>query len=301
MCGIFGFVAAEGRALDARAVEGMLAELFVLSEPRGKEASGLVFAAAHTASVHKRPMPPTEMLRTPEYRSFLAEQLSHLHVVDGKLAAPIAAMGHCRLVTNGGQTQAENNQPIVGQRTIGIHNGIVVNHGELWRDLDAAAPTPESDTVVVVRLIDEEADRTGDIAVAVQRAFHRLQGTASVAILRADAGALVLATNIGSLYVADLGGFVVFTSERYSLTSFLAGRGLPTDAVRHLAPHEAAVVEFATGRLTPFRLDAAAPPAVPSRPNALILRDMAPPIRALRRCSRCILPSTYPFIDFAWV
>jgi glucosamine--fructose-6-phosphate aminotransferase (isomerizing) len=299
MCGIFGFVAAEGRPMDPSTLEGMLSELFILSEPRGKEASGLVFSAGSAAHVYKRPMPPTEMLRTPGYAAFLAEQMQRVTFRDGRLAAPMAAMGHCRLVTNGGQTRPENNQPIVGQRTIGIHNGIVVNHEALWRDVAADTPPPESDTVVVVRLIDEEADRTGDVVTAVRAAFARIQGTASVAILRADAEAMVLATNIGSLYVAALPGFTVFTSEGFSLSEFLRGRGLPTDGVRHLRAGDAAVVDAKTAALTLFRLDADEPrAAAPAHLHALTLRDMQPPALSLKRCSRCILPATYPFIDF---
>lgn len=292
MCGIFGFVAAEGQPLDRDAVKSMIADLFALSEPRGREASGLVVSAGGVAEVHKRPMPPSAMLKTKGYREFVHTQLQRADVHDGRLRAPIAAMGHCRLVTNGAQTTPENNQPIVGAHTIGIHNGIVVNHAALWAEVSTAPPT-DSDTAVVVRLVDEEAAQ-GDVGAAVGRVFERLQGTASVALLRDDLGAMVLATNNGSLYVADLDGLCVFTSERYSLATFLRRHRLDDTSIRQLAPGQAAWLDLTTAsaQITPL----GSGPRLEATPIAL--RDMSVPTADLQRCTRCILPSTYPFLTF---
>ena len=40
--------------------------------------------------------------------------------------------GHSRLVTNGTQLNSDNNQPVVKDNIIGIHNGIIVNSDSLW-------------------------------------------------------------------------------------------------------------------------------------------------------------------------
>ena len=296
MCGIFGFVASEGQSLAEADVRGMITELFRLSEPRGREASGLVFAADGCAEVHKRPLTPSSMLRTPGFRQFMEAQLARVPFRDGALGLPIAVMGHCRLVTNGAQTTSANNQPIVGKNTVGIHNGIVVNHDALWAELTDEPPT-ESDTTVVVRLVDAEADRAGDLAEAVRRAFERLEGTASVALLRNDAGMLALATNNGSLHVADLGGLCVFMSEGPALAAFLRARGLSAE-VRRLDSGQAALVGLSDAAVHTFALGGPERIDAPLARPPLALHDMGSPVSNLQRCTRCILPSTYPFIDF---
>ena len=43
------------------------------------------------------------------------------------------AFGHARLVTNGSQLNDSNNQPVVKDDIICIHNGIVVNADDLWK------------------------------------------------------------------------------------------------------------------------------------------------------------------------
>lgn len=297
MCGIFGFVAAPGQPLGHADLRDMIGTLFRLSEPRGREASGLVLLAAGEAAVHKRPLTPSAMLRTKAYRRFLDHQLARVPVVRGALDAPLTVLGHCRLVTNGAQTTPENNQPIVGEHTIGLHNGVVVNHAALWEQLTDDPPV-ESDTAVVVRLVDAEADASGDLVAAVSRAFDQLQGTASVALLRDDAGVLLLATNNGSLHVAHVDGFFVFTSERHSLAEFLRSRGRSAEGIRRLEPGEAAVVSLDDAAMHPFALAERGRPSAPLDGSPIALRDMGTPQGNLRRCTRCILPSTYPFIRF---
>ncbi|MEO0601903.1 MAG: hypothetical protein AAF211_10735 [Myxococcota bacterium] len=297
MCGIFGFVAAPGLPLGHDPVRDMVSTLFRLSEPRGREASGLVVSTGGTAAVHKRPLTPSAMLRTKEYRRFVDEQLARVRFVNGALDTPLTVLGHCRLVTNGAQTQLDNNQPIVGEHSIGIHTGIVVNHAALWGQLADEPPT-ESDTAVVVRLVDAEADATGDLVQALGRAFDRLEGTASIALLRDDAGMLLLATNNGSLHVVDLGGICVFTSERYSLAEFLRSRGWSTDGIRRLEPGEACLVGLNDAEVHTYPIHGESRPVAPLNAAPIALRDMGTAVQNLQRCTRCILPATYPFISF---
>jgi glucosamine 6-phosphate synthetase-like amidotransferase/phosphosugar isomerase protein len=72
-------------------------------------------------------MPVSELLATPEFRSINERLKSNYHKF------PIAAIGHSRLVTNGSQLKDHNNQPVVKDGIVGIHNGIIVNVEELWK------------------------------------------------------------------------------------------------------------------------------------------------------------------------
>jgi glutamine---fructose-6-phosphate transaminase (isomerizing) len=303
MCGIFGFVAAPGQALDPSAVRSIVESLFHLSEPRGREASGLVLVADGVAEVHKRPLQPSLMLRTPEYDRFVREGISRIGRDDsGRLVRPVAALGHCRLATNGAQSTPGNNQPIVADHTIGVHNGIIVNDESLWRSHPELTRRYRSDTEIVVRLVDSHANGRADLAQALRATFSELVGTASVALLRDDANALLLATNNGSLYTADLGGAFVFASERFILRSFLDQRHglgtLPSPTIEQLAPGSACIVSLETARPVRFRMGDDQPAAPLPAETRLVIREVRSIRGVLRRCTRCILPVTYPFITF---
>lgn len=298
MCGIFGFVGAPGAPLDERRISAMLAELFRLSEPRGKEASGLVLVTGGTAQVYKRPLRPSAMLRSQGYRRFVADGMRALDSVGGRLRSPVAIMGHCRLVTNGAEIEVGNNQPILATHTVGIHNGIVTNEASLWKRHPNLPRAYTVDSEVIFRLVDHHVDGGADLGRALVDTFSELEGTASVALIRDDAGALALATNHGSLYTAELGSVFAFASERHILERFLEGQPeLGAGAVRQLAAHSAMVVPLDTAR--PSRLSLQRPPErpVPTGPR-LALKDMPSRVDGLRRCTRCVLPDTYPFLTF---
>ena len=48
------------------------------------------------------------------------------------LKAPFLVLGHSRLQTNGQSEINTNNQPVVKDGAVGIHNGIIVNDNDLW-------------------------------------------------------------------------------------------------------------------------------------------------------------------------
>ena len=134
MCGIFGLIARTGASPDVPTIHHYLQDLFLLSEPRGQEASGLAVIADGAAQVFKRGMAPSAMLKTRGYGEFMNAAFSSVgHHPDDGLAAPVAAIGHCRLVTNGAEIIPGNNQPVMIDQTVGIHNGIVTNDSALWQ------------------------------------------------------------------------------------------------------------------------------------------------------------------------
>ena len=49
------------------------------------------------------------------------------------IGAALAIVGHSRLATNGTQSNVDNNQPVIVNGAVGIHNGIIVNDEQLWQ------------------------------------------------------------------------------------------------------------------------------------------------------------------------
>ena len=117
MCGIFGALTRTDAGHDAPFWEGSLRVLAKESQSRGKDSSGLVVHDHRdsTYRVFKGAIPLNSLLASRELSSFLRE-------FDPSGTA--VAIGHSRLVTNGSQLTADNNQPVIKnmmEKYIGKH------------------------------------------------------------------------------------------------------------------------------------------------------------------------------------
>jgi glutamine---fructose-6-phosphate transaminase (isomerizing) len=328
MCGIFGGVLASGSSLrEVSRLQACVEQLFLLSESRGKEAAGLALANDQELLVYKAAVSARRMITAPGYRALLSEGAANRH------PKGVAFIGHSRLVTDGGREINRNNQPVTVGGIAGIHNGIIVNHVDLWRRHGQLSRALEVDSEIIFALLRDQLSRGQSLSEATRRTFAELDGAASVAALLTDLDALVLATNNGSLYYRSdrTGSAFVFASESYILSQFAERHPeFAAAEATHLRAGQGLVVDFETLRATPFSLaadaGAAASPALTTRERARALTDRAspdpilpPPPRSaapfdaerfakrfpyvsmrdrLQRCSRCVLPETMPFVDF---
>ncbi len=335
MCGIFGLALTEPGRLDVDALRRTTAALFRLSETRGREAAGIAVLAPDAIHVYREPLPASAFVRRPAFRQVFQESLAAPRPPTDAGSAVI--IGHSRLVTNGSQELDLNNQPVVADGLVAVHNGIIVNDAELWRRFPQLQRCSEVDTEILLRLIGLHARENESLAHAIRRAFVEIRGTASVAALFGDRDLLLLATNNGSLYVAHRPGTALaFASESYILRRFLARHGKrlglrPAD-VQHCDAGSAMLldvrrldaVEFALGGGTlPADIPAAraasrvvrqtaSTSATAARPGndrvrrastteqrlAALVAEGYTRVPELRRCTRCILPETMPFIEF---
>jgi glutamine---fructose-6-phosphate transaminase (isomerizing) len=294
VCGIFGIVGA-GDADFVRGVE----TLFLLSESRGKEAAGLAFHDGREISVVKEPLPASALIRSHQYRSLIDD------VIRRRSPQRLAAVGHSRLVTNGRGAIAANNQPVIKDRAVAVHNGIIVNDAKIWADHPELTREAEVDTEAFLALFEKSRRDGQDEKAALARAFDAIEGTASVAILLADRAQLLLGTNTGSLYVcrpAEDRGFY-FASERYILQKAIERLG-HRGAIDAVAAGSGVVVDIRTLTADAFdfksRASATGSPGSVAAPLKItdLSRRKDPRYANLRRCTKCILPETMPFIDF---
>jgi asparagine synthetase B (glutamine-hydrolysing) len=308
MCGIFGFVGAAGAIGDSSSVQQAVRALIRLSEPRGREATGLAMALPAEIAIYRRPMPPSRVLAHPGFQRFLDETLP-----PGPAAGEVtglALVGHCRLVTNGTQAIEANNQPVVHERVVGVHNGIVTNPAELLTEVDGGPATVELDSDALFRHLGARLARGACTEAAVRETFARLEGEASIAMLAREENELLLATNCGCLYVveADAPRVLVFASEAHILRTFAGERhfGLGPRAVRRLEPGRALRVSIPGREIAEIDLRSGTPAVgrgagrstSPASAPRRALVDRTHGRIELRRCTRCILPATYPFITF---
>lgn len=245
------------------------------------------------------------MLARDDFKRFLADSLDQMDVdSDGKLAQPLTAFGHCRLVTNGAETLSDNNQPIMVDHSIGLHNGIVANDDALWQEYGDITRQSHVDSEVIFRLIDRHVGEGDDVLAALNKTFSEMEGAASIAFLRDDLDGLMLATNTGSLYFAQLkeSGFFVFSSEHYILSEFLKQKTLKTTeispAVEQLKAGSGCLVSFNDIAIDHFKLSDMASIPPNKKPTPITLIDKSDSISEIKRCTKCVTPASYPFIEF---
>lgn len=330
MCGILG-ITCSAQSLSAPGTKSLLKQLYLLSESRGKEASGLAVRKPDGIRFVRTPFPASELVNS---RVYSAE----LNVNSNSEDHPVAVIGHSRLVTNGYEHENRNNQPVVSGVAIAVHNGIIVNHEEIWEKHPDLLRTTELDSEIIPALLSQYARSGLSMEEWMPGLFSEIRGTASTAVLLADRPVLMLATNNGSLYYVQNkeNTEVVFASERFILETAIArskAPGFQQNHVKQLNPGTYLVVDFGQhlvfqGVLSGKQNGAFTLPAshqsvpvtevvekVSNRP-VQVNRSMeysldsipvqferfaqirTDAVGNLRRCTRCILPETFPFIAY---
>lgn len=324
MCGIFGLLVPASTAFESSELRRSLDRLFRLSESRGKEAAGLALRTGDQIRVYKRNVPASQFLRETRYRQLFRQGLFASD-------APIAAIGHSRLVTNGSEEIHRNNQPVITADTVGIHNGIIVNADPLWQTFDHLERQSEVDSEVLFQLIRHFVDHGASLGDATLQTFQQSTGQASIAALFADFDRLLLYTNNGSLYVATHPNneIFLFASERHILDRMVAKSPVMLRFgqldIRKVPPGEGMVIDLTNLQRQSLQDDDSTPRGegglsivdvlqeageVPVVESFEIQEQQFPAeleeafeachqaIAHLRRCQRCLLPETMPFLIF---
>ena len=117
-------------------------------------------------------------------------------------------IGHTRWATHG-VPSPRNAHPHISHsgRTVVVHNGIVENFRELRAELEAEGVqfASETDTEVIVHLIQRERDAGLPLVEAVRCAVLRLRGAHAIVVLSADEPDRLVAVRIGNAGGVALG------------------------------------------------------------------------------------------------
>ena len=184
MCGIVGAISAK------QDVTPLLVDGLKCLEYRGYDSAGIALA------VHGR----IERRRV----------VGKVHGLVTALAqAPVqGALGiaHTRWATHG-EPSERNAHPHISQQVAVVHNGIIENYAVLRAELISAHYmfSSQTDTEVIVHLIDFYYQHSRDFFTAVQQAVARLHGAYALAIIHADYPHRLLAIRSGSPLVVGLG------------------------------------------------------------------------------------------------
>lgn len=113
-------------------------------------------------------------------------------------------IGHTRWATHGipNDINAHPHLDCSGKIAV-VHNGIIENYADLKRDLVMRGHTfrSETDTEVIVHLIEEEYAKKPDLLNAVQAAVPKLEGSYAILVIVAGEDRIVAARNASPLVV----------------------------------------------------------------------------------------------------
>ncbi len=319
MCGIFGMNNLEGGSYSDYSIG--INRLFRLSESRGKEAAGVCLVNESKITICKGSLQATKFIKRSEYRNSLKAQF--------ELAKEYRfAMGHARMITNGSLDNS-NNQPVIYNDLVAIHNGIIVNDDEVWKKYIDIKRYAEVDTEVLLGLI--EHFYKGNLINAFMKSMEEIEGSVSIALLSKHTDDLLLYTNIGSLYVLTNQSKtrLVFASERYILEKFIEAEkkasAFDVPSIFKINPDSGMLINLKTNDIRYFdksnhfgnhveggkekEIEYIQMNSIKQVSDSINLNVKYSElkklmgvnesnIRNLRRCTKCLLPETFPGITF---
>ncbi len=330
MCGIFGVTITKESELR-KDFKSVLQSLFLLSESRGKEASGFAINDGKEVRFLKTPFPASMLVKSRVFEDEVRRLLSDNNEF-------YSVIGHSRLVTNGYEQFNENNQPVVKNNMAVIHNGIIVNSNELWSKYSDESKLTDLDSELIPTLVRRFYQEDKNFSHSLTKFYSEIYGMTSIAILPFDSNNLILATNNGSLYFAESSkhGAFIFASERFILDALIKDKGLqqvfPASHVHHLPANHACAVSLQTSAFEVIELEKSSPgfsnisnsielkpseikgkiskhplhintsmeyrlAAIPN-PIEGEVKSRSSYIENLKRCKKCILPESFPYIEF---
>lgn len=268
MCGIFGIVDIENNINTKN-----LKTLALHAKQRGIDASGLIVQSENNIDIYRAD-------------AGIDKLLNKVNINNKNLV-----LGHSRLVTNG----FVDNQPVFRDELILIHNGIVTNCDDLWSEDRNRKQLIDSEIIPVI--FSEAIQKGQSIESSVEKVFQECEGVVSAALFSKKHSKLILMSNNGSLYYGEKDTQFGFSSEEWPLVdaNFDNVKQLKGFKIINIDKSTNTIKEHSLLKRTRTTLVPVVPAFLKNTPEAEMLEENNP---NLKRCTKCILPSTMPFISF---
>jgi glucosamine--fructose-6-phosphate aminotransferase (isomerizing) len=198
-------------------------------------------------------------------------------------------LGHSRLITNG----LGDNQPVVRGKIATIHNGIIVNEDEVWKKLTVKRLFT-IDSELIVAITEEYLSQNKPIEDIPNVILSLCKGVISCVIVLPEHGKLLLFSNNGSLYIGESAGRTYFASESYGLQLINCENIVQVKDDFKIVEIPKSELEFSIidhnvrieNLIPEFKYN--------TKEESLLLYEKF----NIKRCAKCILPETMPFIKF---
>lgn len=264
MCGIFGGIS------PTPIPKKNINLLASFAQHRGKDSSGMVWFDGNQYVVKKRDLKIRKTIK------------------EVKLDSIKVFAGHSRLITNGFM----DNQPVLRNGIIAIHNGIILNSDDIWKNI-SSKPFLKIDSEVLPALASYFLLTGVKLDKIPELILENCTGSISAVLIFPNLGKLLLFSNTGSLYLGWKDGAKYFSSERFPLTKLgCEGINQITSGIIETIP--ASDLNLMVDTKSENRRNLI--PSFEWDHNETKLLDY--PQIEVRRCTKCILPETMPFIKF---
>lgn len=223
MCGIVGAVA-------VRDVPEILIEGLRRLEYRGYDSAGLAVIPKGAATIERR--------RQVGKVQALVDEVEE-QPINGQIG-----IAHTRWATHGVPSRANAHPHMSNDHIALVHNGIIENFETLRDELQAEGYefTSETDSEVIVHLLDKHYKQTQDLLVALKQVVKRLEGAYAIGAIVANDPSRIVAARSGSPLVIGTG-----IGENFIASDVLALRPV-TDRFKFL--EEGDIVEIRHDKVT---------------------------------------------------
>jgi len=175
MCAIFGLGFQKGSMFNPKDIKEVVKKLLLSCEPRGTHATGIAIANEDEVTVVKHNIRASQFIRTKEFNESFDKHVKFTGDRENRPTTQI--IGHCRFQTKGSHTNNDNNHPIVCDRVIGTHNGMIGNDDVLFKGYNIKRKA-QVDSEIIFRMIESRLDRMKEsMPEAIRATAEKLSGS----------------------------------------------------------------------------------------------------------------------------
>lgn len=260
MCGILGIAFQKGHNMrDSQEVQLILKRLLIASRARGGDATGVAFVNMEKATVIKQHIPATDFVDTKFYNKMV---LKHL-VMEGKPKdlpkEPLIILGHTRAKTKGTQLDRHNNHPIIANKVIGVHNGVISNDEDLFsRHESNVERKARVDSEVIFRLIDFYANGINRPMIrSIKRTTRQLIGGFACATVNISEPWMLYLFRGGGpidIYRYPERGLIIFASSKFFIDDAVEDIDLGRQAIIPIEESDGLAINVQENKQTRFKI-----------------------------------------------
>ena len=338
MCGIFGVIAGGGSTLPPRLIADSLTRLYRLSETRGKESAGLAALADDDIRVLKQPIPASRFIRTSVYRRVVDEVVRNGNGHERPSRPIALMGHSRLVTNGAQEDNENNQPVVAGGMVGIHNGIIVndAELWRRYPDMHRQHEVDTEVLLSLIRRFQEqgenliEAARRAFAAIEGCAAVSVFFSDFDQVLLATNNGSLYLCR-------AKRANACIYASEEYILEQLLHSAALREKLGEYeltaLQPGDGRLIDLQTGAVETFRvlggdvvplpLDggrsprrivdlssemepetrgyrtaAYSPKVSQGADNPELLFEGKERIDALQRCTRCLIPESFPFIDF---
>jgi predicted glutamine amidotransferase len=313
MCGIFGFTSFNSN-LDINDYRDITKSFLLLSETRGKDATGIVSISNKEIRLFKKNVPPKKLVKCIEYNQLFKDTFKNNDKIDDNHSLTI--LGHSRMVTSGSDDNNYNNQPVLIQNSLIFHNGIFSNY-DYVKEKFGYEPKYEVDTEFIAYFLDNRFNDKKDINLIFNELDEIFEGTASLCVVNKSLNCLLLYTNNASLYYTYIKQLKLFAfaSEEFTLISLNKKLGINSPILQlqnkkvlkvNIDNYEKEEFIYSTDELK--IIDYSSYTNYNKQNNSNVINNRTSEdllfydydkLINIKRCKNCLLPNSFPKIEFS--